>query len=824
MSIFAKSRPNLGAILKFSSYSEQSLFAVGAVGMTSISVPSKKLQQKLQQKLQGNAQQIVTTTLDVQGMRCAGCVGAVERQLTQQTGVISATVNLITEVAVVTYEQELIQPEAIAAKLTNTGFPAQPRPQDSETFATYQRKRQASQREQYWRLGAAVVLLVASSLGHLHHLGGIHIPLLHFMAIHWGMATLALLIPGMPILRDGWTGLLKGHANMNTLVGLGTLSAYLTSCVAWQMPQLGWECFFDEPVMLLGFILLGRTLEGGARLKAMTALESLLALQPQGARLIGREHKGETDEITIPVAQVQIGEWVRILPGEKIPVDGCILRGETTVDESMLTGEALPVTKQAGDEVKAGTLNQLGVIIVQVVQTAQNTVLAQIIRTVETAQTRKAPVQQLADRVAGYFAYGVMAIALVTFLFWELVGTKIWFGTGEINPELLSLKLAIAVLVVACPCALGLATPTALLVGTGIGAEQGILIKGGDILERLNQLTTVVFDKTGTLTQGQPEIVDMACLGAWQGSELLQLAASLEQRTNHPYAQAFIGAAKQQNLELLEPDVVETILGKGISGKLNHSFGDRPAQINIQIGSLGWFEASDIVLTESNLEQVKNWSEQGYSTILISVDQLLAGMVAIADPLRADALQTIEQLQAANLEVILLSGDQEIVVKNLASQLKIDRYFATVSPTEKAAILTQLKTETKTVNQTIAMVGDGINDAPALATADIGIALHGSTDVALATADVVLMGDRLLDVLKMRDLSRKTVQVIRQNLGWALGYNLVAIPLAAGVLLPRWDITLSPAMAAGLMAMSSVLVVTNSLRLRYLCRGNNHQK
>ncbi|OKH19750.1 heavy metal translocating P-type ATPase [[Limnothrix rosea] IAM M-220] len=742
----------------------------------------------------------VTTTLDVQGMRCAGCVAAVERQLKQQSGVLTATVNLITEVAVVSYEQEKVAPEAIADKLTAMGFPTQPRLTDTETFEDYQAKRKSSQREQYWRLGAAVLLLVGSTLGHLHHLGGIKIPLLNLMGVHWGMATLALLIPGMPILRDGWTGLIKGHANMNTLVGLGTLSAYLTSCVAWALPQLGWECFFDEPVMLLGFILLGRTLEGSARLKAMSALESLLALQPQGARLMGRANKGETDEITIPVAQVQIGEWVRVLPGENIPVDGEVIRGETTVDESMLTGEVIPIAKCPQDVVKAGTLNQLGTVIVQVTKTAQNTVLSQIIRTVEAAQTRKAPVQKLADQVAGYFAYGVMAIALITFLFWEFIGTKLWFDLGAVNPEILSLKLAIAVLVVACPCALGLATPTALLVGTGIGAEQGILIKGGDILERLRNLQTIVFDKTGTLTQGKPEIIDVLCAENYDKTELLNLAASIEQRTNHPYAKAFLQAAQTENLQ--EPETVETILGKGVCGKV----GDRL----VQIGSLHWLQTQEFSCSEQFLQRSQTWSAEGFTPIGIAVDGQIAGMVAIADPLRTDAAQVIQDLQTAGLEVVLLSGDQQTVVERLAKKLDIKRHFAAVSPTEKAQIITDLKQDTAG----IAMVGDGINDAPALATADVGISLSGSTDVALATADVVLMGDRLLDVMAMLNLSRKTVAVIRQNLWWALGYNLVAIPLAAGLLLPKFDLVLSPAVAAGFMATSSVLVVLNSLRLR----------
>lgn len=743
----------------------------------------------------------MTTAFDVQGMRCAGCVAAVERQLKQQSGVLSATVNLITEVAVVTYEQEKIVPGAIAGKLTDMGFPTQPRTAETETFEDYQAKRQKTQREQYWRLGAAILLLVGSTLDHLHHLGGIRVPIFNLMAVHWGMATLALLIPGFPILRDGWTGLVKGHANMNTLVGLGTLSAYLTSCVAWVAPQLGWECFFDEPVMLLGFILLGRTLEGSARLNAMSALESLLALQPQGARLMGRANKGETDEVIIPVTQVQIGEWVRVLPGEKMPVDGEVLRGETTVDESMLTGEAIPIEKRPGNTVKAGTLNQLGVLIVQVTKTAQNTVLAQIIRTVTAAQTRKAPVQQLADQVAGYFAYGVMAIALCTFLFWEFIGTKVWVELASISPEVLSLKLAIAVLVVACPCALGLATPTALLVGTGIGAEQGILIKGGDILERLHRLQTVVFDKTGTLTQGQPSIVEILCASNYDSATLLSLAASVEQHTNHPYAKAFLQATDPEFLD--EPTEVETVLGKGVRGTV----GDR----QIQIGSVRWFEAEQFNIPTAFLQTSAEWSAQGHTSVVIAINQQVVGIVAIADPLRDDAAQMVHDLQNVGLNVVLLSGDQKTIVSNLAQKLGIQKYFSAVSPTEKAKILTELNAE----KQSIAMVGDGINDAPALATADVGISLSGSTDVALATADVVLMGDRLSDVVKLLKLSRATVAVIRQNLWWALGYNLIAIPLAAGVCLPLWNVSLSPSVAAGFMAMSSVLVVLNSLRLRF---------
>ena len=466
-----------------------------------------------------------TIALDVGGMKCAGCVKAVEKQLEQNSGVISACVNLITEVAVVEYEAAKVEPEALAAKLTSTGFPTQLRASDRSIYelaADNKNKRQQQSQKQLRQLITAAILLTFSSIGHLHHLGLPHIPLLSNIWFHFALATLALLIPGRSLLIDGGRSLIQGMPNMNTLVGLGTGSAYLASCWALFLPQLGWECFFDEPVMLLGFILLGRTLEGKARNRASAALEALLSLQPPVARLIGKQDDAET--IEIPVEQVKPQEWLRVLPGEKIPVDGVIIAGESTVNESMLTGESIAITKAEADLVKAGTINQSGVITVEVTEIGQNTTLAKIINLVEDAQTRKAPVQQLADTIAGYFAYGVMAIATLTFSFWYFIGTQTWdtvllntsssmsMSMGEMatttSPLLLSLKLAIAVLVIACPCALGLATPTAILVGTSIGAEKGILIKGGDILELAHRLDTVVFDKTGTLTEGKPQVTD----------------------------------------------------------------------------------------------------------------------------------------------------------------------------------------------------------------------------------------------------------------------------------------------------------------------------
>jgi Cu2+-exporting ATPase len=781
--------------------------------------------------------QLKTVTFDVGGMKCAGCVKAVERQLQQNPGVVSACVNLITEVAVVEYEQGTIEPETLAAKLTQTGFPSQLRATDERLDATLQRTA-AKRQQQVWQLIVAVFLLIVSTIGHLHHLGSLTLPLLSNIWLHWSLATLALLIPGRSLLVDGWRSLWHGMPNMNTLVGLGTVSAYLASCVALLFPRLGWECFFDEPVMLLGFIFLGRTLEGRARDRASAALEALISLQPQVARLIGKQDSAEQTGIEIPVEQVRVGEWLRVLPGEKIPVDGEIVVGTTSVDESMLTGESLPVVKQPGDLVYAGTLNQSGVITLKVTLTSQKTTLARIINLVEEAQTRKAPIQQLADTVAGYFAYGVMAIATFTFLFWYFIGTHIWSQvlvststhlghqmSMTTSPLLLSLKLAIAVLVIACPCALGLATPTAILVGTSLGAEKGILIKGGDILERVHQLDTIVFDKTGTLTEGRPQVTDRLPLTSLTSEYLLQLAASVESGSNHPLATAIAKSAREQELLLLAAGEFASQPGLGVSALVE---GER-----VWLGNRDWLVQHGMAIDETIEEKAQYLSQADKTIVYVAVERELVGLIALQDCLRPDAVATVKKLQQMGLEVILLTGDRVEVAHAIARQAGIERVLAEVKPEEKVAaieslqrgdkeIKRQVDTETAETSErslmphsrTVAMVGDGINDAPALARADIGISLHGSTDVAMETADIVLLRSQLADVVQSIELSRATVDKIRQNLVWALAYNIFAIPIAAGVFLPSFGIVLSPVVAAGAMAFSSVIVVTNSLLLR----------
>ncbi|MDX2216799.1 MAG: heavy metal translocating P-type ATPase [Oculatellaceae cyanobacterium bins.114] len=785
----------------------------------------------------------LTIALDVGGMKCAGCVKAVESQLTQQAGVVSAAVNLVTEVAMVEYCPEAVNPTDLAHRLTEIGFPTQLRQTsadpDGETSGYVdptERHRQEA-RTQLWRVAIASILLVLSGIGHLDHFGW-HVPGLSSIEFHWGLATLALIGPGRSILVDGWRGLRHNIPNMNSLIGLGAITAYTTSVVALLVPQLGWECFFDEPVMLLGFILLGRTLEQQARTRAAAAMQSLIALKPTLARLIPIQEGSEAAQpalatnfttlasVEILAEKVKVGEWLQVLPGEKIPVDGQVIAGQTTVDEAMLTGESVPVAKQTGDVITAGTLNQTGAIAIRATRTGKDTTIAQIIALVEAAQTRKAPIQRLADTIAGYFTYGVMAIALLTFLFWYFMGIPL-FGdvpgvmlqSGHLmhashavmthpSPLLLSLKLAIAVLVIACPCALGLATPTAILVGCGVGAEQGLLIRGGDVLEKVHRLQTVVFDKTGTLTTGHPVITDCLPLADLSTASVLQLAATVESGTRHPLAEAIRQGAQQQELLLLPAQNFQTESGQGALAQVEGYV--------VRVGTSDWLVQSGVSIPNAAQAQAIALSNMGKTVCYVAKDTTLVGLIAVQDTLRPDASATVHHLQKMGLRVMMLTGDQPAVAAAIAQRAGISAQdvFAGVRPEAKAATISQLQQQ----GVKVAMIGDGINDAPALAQADVSISLHSSTAVAIETAEIVLMRDRLQDVVQAIRLSRATFNTIRQNLFWAFAYNIVGIPVAAGVLLPTLGIVLSPAVAGAIMAFSSVSVVTNSLFLRRMVK------
>lgn len=789
-------------------------------------------------------------TLDVGGMKCGGCVGAVERQLSQYPGVVSACVNLVTQVAVCEAETGTIDPAALAAQLTQAGFPSQARSQhllhsalDSQQA---QEKQNAQTRQQIQQLVTALLLLVFSSFGHwLNH------SQMDNIWFHWSLATFSIVLPGRSLLLSGLGSLFRGVPTMNTLVALGTLSAYTASCLALFLPQLGWECYFDEPVMLLGFILLGRTLEAQARTRATAAYTALSQQQPQIARLVpppvaslngnaanhpanyGTQNQG----MEIPIHQVRVGEWLQVLPGEKIPVDGEVGGGFSLVDESMITGEPLPVEKQLGSLVLAGTLNQSGVLVMQAQRTGENTTLAQIVAMVEAAQTRKAPVQQLADTVAGYFTYGVMILAALTFGFWYFFGTKIWdlslvmshpllMGSHHhdlpvITPIALSGKLAIAVLVVACPCALGLATPTALLVGTSMGAERGLLIRGGDVLEQVNGLDTIVFDKTGTLTSGKPRVSDCVIFGNQLGNQdgdqdlkkqetkLMQIAASLEATTCHPLAEAIKQAA--QDSPLLSVTNSHTEAGLGISGLVENSLDEQGHSQLVHLGNLPWLEKSQIAVSTEAIATAQQLANQGKTVVYVAIASQLIGLIAVKDPLREDALATIQKLTSMGLQTMIYTGDQLGTAIAIGAELGIapQNIQASLLPQDKAGAIAKLQAQ----GFQVAMVGDGINDAAALAQAEVGIALQGGTEVAVETAGLVLIHNRLTDVAQAIYLSRATFQKIRQNLFWAFAYNTLAIPLAAGFLLP-WGISLNPSAAGALMAFSSLSVVTNSLLLR----------
>jgi P-type Cu2+ transporter len=877
--------------------------------MTQLASPSYSIPRSSKADL-SSPETLATIVLDVQGMMCAGCVSTVEKKLAQCEGVASAQVNLVTEVAVVDCGP-LADPQAIAQTLTDAGFPSRLRATASEgaqaTEADWLHRQQQAQTSQLKQLVVALVLLVLSVIGHLQHFSwaqSFSIPVLSTLWFHAALATLTLLFPARKILMEGAQGVVRGAPNMNTLVSLGALSAYGTSLLALLFPRLGWECFFDEPVMLLSFILLGRTLEQRARFQAAGSLRSLIALQPTLARLVPAPDlqtrvKGTADEnppeaepkgVQIPANQVQVGEWLRVLPSEKIPVDGVIVLGQTTLDESMLTGESMPVVKQPGDEVVAGSLNQSGAITLQVSRTGSNTTLSKMIRLVETAQARKAPIQRLADLISSYFTYGILTCAALTFGFWYWVGVPLWpevtslalshlhhmphqlmmtdmtmdmptdmpmmsEATANASRLLVSLKLAISVVVVSCPCALGLATPMAILVGSGIGAQQGLLIRGGDILEATCRLDTLVFDKTGTLTTGNPQLTDcLALVSSLSDNQLLQIAATVESGTRHPLGAAIQRSAAQRELALLSASDFHTQAGFGIAASVDTAglsitdvdsadvdsadadgtdidSADNQRSTRFYLGNLAWMAQNGCILTSEDLESddlgsddlglegdrtplaiANTLGESGKTAIFIGQGSQIVGLIGVADTLRADARETVNRLRSLGLTVQILSGDSKAATTAIAQQLKLtpEQMQAEVTPQGKVDAIAALQ---KAGHQ-VGLVGDGINDAPAIAQADVGIALNSSTDVALETADIILMGDTLAEIVTAIQLSRATFNKIRQNLTWAFTYNLICIPLAAGVFLPAFGLSLNPGFAGALMALSSVTVVLNSLLLK----------
>ncbi|WP_084187999.1 heavy metal translocating P-type ATPase [Synechococcus sp. KORDI-49] len=749
-------------------------------------------------------------------MKCGGCVRSVERTLLDQPGVQRADVNLVSRAAWLDLAESEGSVEAVLQALADRGFPARERSlnQPLETPGSDDSAGQSWWRQ--WRqLMVALLLLLLSVLGHLSEAGRLSLPVIGSLPFHAALATVSLIGPGRPILVGGVLAARSGAPSMDTLVGLGVGSAYLASIVALFWPQVGWPCFFNEPVMLLGFVLLGRFLEERARYRTGQALKQLAQLQPETARLLLDD--GAIREVR--VGALRPGERVQLLPGDRVPVDGVVMQGHSAVDVSSLTGEPLPLEAEPGTELASGSLNLEAPLAMEVQRVGSETALARIIQLVEQAQARRAPIQGLADRVAGRFCYFVIGLALSAFLFWWLIGADLWpqvleasapgmmahpmhhagLGSGAETPIGLALQLAIAVLVVACPCALGLATPTVITVATGLAARRGWLFRGGDVLETAAGLDQVVFDKTGTLTLGRPLVT---AIRADDPERLLQLAASLEQTSRHPLAHALLQEAQRREIPLLPVSQVRNVTGEGLIGRLE------ACGTEVRVGKPEWLQGTGLSWGEA----FTTWQAKTEGTLVAvaEADRLL-GLVQIEDQLRSDVLTALQQLRKQGLQLAMFSGDREVAVRRLGQQLGFaeSELGWQMRPEQKLARLEQLGRQRQ-----VAMVGDGINDAPALAAADLGIAIGTGTQIAQDTADLVLLGDRLDNLPEALRLARRTLAKVRQNLTWAFGYNLIALPIAAGALLPSHGLLLSPPLAALLMALSSVTVVVNALALR----------
>ncbi len=779
--------------------------------------------------------------LEVEGMKCGGCVRAVEQRLLAQPGVRQASVNLLTRTAWVGLDPSLLAPDRLAAgetsadpalalveALATVGFTARRRDGDDPVRERLRQRQQRSWWQQWRQLLVALLLLLLSAAGHLAEAGSLPQPWLADIRLHALLATAALAGPGRPILRGGWQAALAGMPGMDTLVGLGMASAYLASLVAFLWPAVGWQCFFNEPVMLLGFVLLGRFLEERARFRTGRALEELAALQPDTALLL----LGEGEPRPVRVGALRPGDRLRLLPGDRVPVDGRVLAGESAVDVSSLTGEPLPLQATPGSELAAGSLNLEARLELEVLRPGSQSAVARIIRLVEQAQARKAPIQGLADRMAGRFTPLVLALAAATFLFWWQWGTRLWpqvlmagpsvhlhgghrsLGMGAETPLALALQLSIAVLVVACPCALGLATPTAITVGTGRAARAGLLFRGGAAIETAAELRRVLFDKTGTLTLGRPLVTAIALVedggsgpaGPAAEARLLQLAASLEASSRHPLAFAVLQEAQRRDLAPLPLQEVTALGGQGVAGRLAGGG-------SCWVGRPEWVQAASGAspLTPADQAWIAGQEEAGASLLAVADGPQLLGLIAVQDQARPDAAASLRALEAMGLELGVLSGDRRGAVERLGLELGLN----------PAALAWELLPEQKLERilaarhqGPVAMVGDGINDAPALAAADLGIAVGTGTQIAMDSADLVVLGDRLEGLAEALRLARRTMAKVRQNLAWAFGYNLVVLPIAAGVLLPGFGVLLSPPLAALLMALSSITVVGNALLLQ----------
>jgi Cu+-exporting ATPase len=735
--------------------------------------------------------------LPITGMTCANCAMNIERTLNKKVpGVVQASVNFASERATVEYLLTLTDVDTIVAAIQKAGFDAIPPDEtaDEEDLEQKARRSEIADQTRKFIVGLSFTLpLFLLSMGRDFGLLGAWSHALWVNWVFWALATPVQFYTGWDYYTGGWKSLKNGSANMDVLVAMGSSVAYFYSIAILLYSSHANHVYFETSAVIITLIKLGKMLEAQAKGRTGNAIRKLMGLRPKTATIM-RDGK----EVEVFLNQVKVGDLVVVRPGEKIPVDGMVLEGQSAVDESMLTGESIPVDKGPGDTVVGATINSEGRLKFRAIKVGKDTALAQIIRLVQEAQGSKAPIQALADRVAAVFVPGVIGIAAATFFLW-------WSLGGDFVPAMIRL---VAVLIIACPCALGLATPTAIMAGTGKGAEKGILFKDSAALEKATKLETMVLDKTGTLTMGKPAVADVILLDSsapvQNETELLKIAASVEKGSEHPVGRAIVTEAEKGGLELFEPEEFRATGGLGVQARVNGMM--------VYVGKPNWVVERGVI--GGGNKHIQTLQSQGKTLMAVVVEDQLAGLIAVADSLKPESKEAVDALRRQGLMVVILTGDNIQTARSIAAQVHVDEFVAEVRPDEKSTKIRELQDRGRMVG----MVGDGINDAPALAQADVGVAIGTGTDVAIETADVILASGNLLGVSRAIQLSRATMRTVKQNLFWAFIYNIILIPVAAGLLypldfMPGFLRQLHPILAALAMALSSITVVSNSLRL-----------
>ena len=732
-------------------------------------------------------------TFGVKGMHCASSVATIENSLKKVDGVLDATVNLATEQATVKYDPAKVTEDKLYGAVSNAGYQAI----TSDEIKTEDQEQKEKQKELRDLRNKVFISLILGALilwGSFPGLINTSPMILRNFWVQFLLATPVQFWAGFAFYRAAIRAIKHRTANMDTLVVIGTTVAFGYSVFVTVFPQIVMKIgiepmpYFDTTAIIIGLILLGRYFEAKAKAGTSEAIKKLIGLQAKTARVI-RDDK----EIDLPISEVIIGDIIRVRPGEKIPVDGIIIEGDSSIDESMITGESIPSDKTKGDVVVGATMNKTGTFIFKATKIGGETMLAQIIKLVQEAQGSKAPIQRLADLVSSYFVPIVLMLSIFTFAIWYILGP---------NPSLLFAILnTVAVLIIACPCAMGLATPTAIMVGTGKGAEHGILIKDAESLEIAHKINTIIFDKTGTLTKGKPEVTDIIPVESISNDELLKLAGSIEKGSEHSLAEAIVKEAETKKLVLLKVEKFEAVPGHGVSGYIDDK--------KIVFGNKRFMD-KELIDISSTINKISEMENSGKTVMMIGSENKLIGLIAVADIVKESAKEGLAAIQKLGIEVVMITGDNQRTANAIGQKLGINRILAEVLPDQKEAEVKKIQAEGKVV----AMVGDGINDAPALAAADVGIAMGNGTDVAIEAADITLINKDLKSVATAIVLSKKTMKTIRQNLFWAFGYNVILIPVAMGALYPLFHILLNPIFASVAMATSSISVVGNSLRLK----------